>query len=75
MAANRRFWITGSLCPCGPKSLQMNLPSTPEATAEMPFKSEKQRKYMHAKHPKIAERWERKYGGKKAQGKRSKKSV
>jgi len=53
----------------------MNLPSTLEATAEMPFKSEKQRKYMHAKHPKIAERWERKYGGKKAQGKRSKKSV
>ena len=25
----------------------------------MPFKSEKQRKYMHSKHPKIAERWER----------------
>lgn len=25
----------------------------------MPFKSEKQRKFMHAKHPGIAERWER----------------
>lgn len=25
----------------------------------MPFKSEKQRKFMHAKHPKIAERWEK----------------
>ena len=24
----------------------------------MPFKSEKQRKFMHAKHPKIAKRWE-----------------
>jgi len=42
----------------------------------VPFKSEKQRRYMHAKHPEIAERWEReaKQGrtGKKAQGKRSK---
>jgi len=26
----------------------------------MPFKSEKQRRYMHAKHPKIAKRWEKK---------------
>jgi hypothetical protein len=25
----------------------------------MPFKSQKQRRYMHAKHPEIAERWER----------------
>lgn len=25
----------------------------------MPFKSEKQRRYMHAKHPTIAERWEK----------------
>lgn len=24
----------------------------------MPFKSEKQRKFMHANHPKIADRWE-----------------
>ena len=24
----------------------------------MPYKSEKQRKYMHAKHPEIAERWD-----------------
>ena len=24
----------------------------------MPFKSEKQRKFMHAKHPKIAKEWE-----------------
>ena len=30
----------------------------------MPFKSEKQRRYMHAKHPEIAARWDRKYGGK-----------
>jgi len=35
----------------------------------MPFKSEKQRKFMHAKHPKIAERWEKEK--KRAQGKRS----
>lgn len=24
----------------------------------MPFKSQKQRKFMHAKHPEIAKRWE-----------------
>lgn len=30
----------------------------------MPYKSAKQRRYMHAKHPKIAARWDRKYGGK-----------
>jgi|TARA_B100001079_G_scaffold60680_1_gene51417 hypothetical protein len=27
----------------------------------MPFKSEKQRRYMHANLPKIAKRWEHKY--------------
>ena len=27
----------------------------------MPFKSKKQRKYMHAKHPEIAKEWENKY--------------
>jgi len=27
----------------------------------MPFKSEDQRRYMHANHPKIAQRWEKKY--------------
>ena len=32
----------------------------------MPFKSEKQRKFMHANHPEIAQRWEKEYkeGGK-----------
>ena len=30
----------------------------------MPFKSEKQRKYMWAKEPAIAKRWTEKYGGK-----------
>jgi hypothetical protein len=28
----------------------------------MPFKSEKQRRFLHAKHPEIAKRWEHKYG-------------
>jgi len=28
----------------------------------MPFKSEKQRKYLWAKEPAIAERWAKKYG-------------
>ena len=27
----------------------------------MPFKSEKQRRYLHANHPEIAKRWEREY--------------
>lgn len=30
----------------------------------MPYRSEKQRKYMHAKHPEIAAKWDKKYGGK-----------
>jgi hypothetical protein len=30
----------------------------------MPFKSEKQRRYLWAKHPKIARRWTKKYGTK-----------
>lgn len=28
----------------------------------MPFKSDAQRRFMHAKHPEIAKRWRRKYG-------------
>jgi hypothetical protein len=28
----------------------------------MPFKSEAQRRFMHARHPEIAKRWRRKYG-------------
>jgi hypothetical protein len=38
----------------------------------MPFKSERQRRYMHAKHPEIAERWEREYGGVKKPRRRKK---
>lgn len=43
----------------------------------MPFKSEKQRRYLHANHPKIAKRWEAEYGAKpkkkkKKSGKKSK---
>jgi hypothetical protein len=30
----------------------------------MPYRSEKQRRYMHAKHPEIAQRWDREYGSK-----------
>jgi hypothetical protein len=29
----------------------------------MPFRSEKQKKYMWANHPEIAERWTKRYGG------------
>lgn len=37
----------------------------------MPFKSEKQRRFMWKKHPKIAKRWAKKYGSKarKSKGK------
>lgn len=30
----------------------------------MPFRSKKQRRYMWAKHPKIARKWTKKYGSK-----------
>lgn len=30
----------------------------------MPYKSAKQRAFMHAKHPDIAARWDKEYGGK-----------
>ena len=39
----------------------------------MPYKSEKQRKFMHAKHPKIAARWDKEYGGKIQPKKKTKK--
>ena len=31
----------------------------------MPFKSEAQRRFMYAKHPKIAKRWSKEYGSPK----------
>lgn len=45
-------------------------PSAPEGDS-VPFKSEKQRRFLYAKHPKIAKRWAKE--GKRSQGKRSKK--
>jgi hypothetical protein len=30
----------------------------------MPYKSEKQRRFLHARHPDIAARWDAEYGGK-----------
>jgi len=39
----------------------------------MPFKSKAQRKFMHAKHPEIAKRWEEKYPVKKKLPARKKK--
>lgn len=29
----------------------------------MPYKSDAQRKFMHAQHPRIAAKWDKKYGG------------
>jgi hypothetical protein len=36
----------------------------------MPYKSDKQRKFMHAKHPEIAKRWDKETGGKVKKGKK-----
>ena len=43
----------------------------------MPYKSAKQRAYLHIHHPEIAKKWDKKYGGKiKSKGKkRTRKSV
>lgn len=30
----------------------------------MPYKSAKQRRYLHAKEPALAAKWDKKYGGK-----------
>lgn len=39
----------------------------------MPYKSKKQRGWMHANEPEVAERWDKKYGGKIAKKKPRKK--
>ena len=39
----------------------------------MPYKSAKQRRYLHAKHPKIAAKWDKKYGGRISKKKSTKK--
>lgn len=41
----------------------------------MPYKSAKQRRYMHAKHPTIAKRWDEKYGGRIEPKKKKKRSA
>ena len=40
---------------------------------EMPFRAEKQRKYLFAKEPAIAKKWTKKYGSKIKPKKRKKK--
>ena len=40
---------------------------------EMPFRSEKQRKYLFAKKPAIAKKWTKKYGSKISKPKKRKK--
>ncbi len=29
----------------------------------MPYKSDKQRRFLHAVHPELAKKWDKKYGG------------
>lgn len=36
----------------------------------MPYRSERQRAYMHIHHPEIAREWDKKYGGKVVKKKR-----
>jgi len=40
----------------------------------MPYKSEKQRAFMHTNEPEIAAKWDKKYGGKVAKGKDKKRN-
>lgn len=40
----------------------------------MPYKSAKQRAYMHIHHPAIAKRWDKETGGKIVKGKGKRKS-
>ena len=43
----------------------------------MPYKSAKQRRYLHANEPELAAKWDKKYGGKvekKSSGKKKGKS-
>jgi len=39
----------------------------------MPYRSKKQRAYLHIHKPKLAKKWDRKYGGKIRKGKGKKK--
>lgn len=39
----------------------------------MPYRSERQRRFMHAKHPRIAERWDKEERGGKVVKKKRKK--
>ena len=41
----------------------------------MPFRSERQRRYMWMKHPKIAKKWASKYGSKPSKKNYSKESM
>ena len=40
----------------------------------MPFRSEKQRRFMYSQHPEIAKRWSKDYGGKIMAKKKKKKA-
>lgn len=37
----------------------------------MPYRSAKQRRYLHAKEPEVAAKWDKKYGGKVQKKKKS----
>lgn len=41
----------------------------------MPYQSEKQRRFMHARHPDIAARWDKEYGAKSKVKRKVKKPI
>ena len=41
----------------------------------MPYKSKKQRAWMHIHEPEIAKKWDKKYGGKIESGRKKKKTT
>jgi hypothetical protein len=47
-----------------PDTSEADAAAHPYEVAVMPYRSEKQRRYLHAKRPSIAARWDAKYGGK-----------
>ncbi len=40
----------------------------------MPYSSKRQRAYMHVHHPKLAAKWDKKYGGKIVKKRKAKKT-
>lgn len=53
----------------GSKNIRVGIPAFYHRNKPMPYKSAKQRAYLHVAKPKLAAKWDRKYGGKVGGGK------